>query len=368
MMKEIKFSSLLTYSAVAFLVLASCSKGQDQTAQQDNTISDSTEAVLATTPVDLEPVSDEIVLNGTVDCDESKLGKVFVPCSGKVSGISVQIGDHVERGQLLGVVHSIDAADYQKQLSDASAAITVAEREYRMKQDMLKSGMASDKDVEEARADLAVARAEQQRLSQVAGINGFAGRSDAMLRSPISGYIITKNIYNDSYIDDTNNDDPAFEIADISSVWVIGSVYENDIAKVHQGQRVYVTTASYPDKSYSGTIERIYSLLDNESRTMKVRVRLNNPGGLLKPGLFANIHVILPGKGESVPSVPASAMVFENGNQYVVVKTGRKQYSIKQVQVLKATDSRVYIQSGLDPGEQVVTRNALLIYNALTNL
>lgn len=357
----------LSFIGVIALLLASCSSNQnDQTASTD-AISDSTEAVLSTSPVTMEPVSDEIVLNGTVNCDESKLGKVFVPCSGKVSGIRVEIGDHVGQGQLLGIVHSTDAADYQKQLSDASAAITVAARDYRMKQDMQKSGMASDKDVEEARANLFVARAERQRLSQVAGINGFAGKSDATLRSPISGYIITKNIYNDSYIDDTNNDDPAFEIADISSVWVIGNVYENDIAKVHQGQKVYVTTASYPDKISTGVIDRIYSVLDSDSRTMKVRVRLNNPGGLLKPGMFATIHVIIPNADHWMPSVPSSAMVFENGNQYVVVKNGRKQYRVQEVQVAKTTDSRVYIQSGIDEGQKVVTRNALLIYNALTN-
>lgn len=357
----------LGFIGVVALLLASCNGNQNDTVQAADAISDSTEAVLATSSVTMEPVSEEIVLNGTVNCDESKLGKVFVPCTGKISGISVQIGDRVSKGQLLGVVHSTDAADYQKQLSDASAAIAVAARDYRMKQDMQKSGMASDKDVEEARANLYVARAEKQRLSQVAGINGFAGKSDAALRSPISGYIITKNIYNDSYIDDTNNDDPAFEIADISSVWVIGNVYENDIAKIHQGQKVYVTTASYPDKVSSGVIDRIYSVLDNDSRTMKVRVRLNNPGGLLKPGMFATIHVILPGAVHWMPSVPSSALVFENGNEYVVVRTGKKQYRVQEVVVAKSTDNRAYIQSGIDEGQTVVSRNALLIYNALTN-
>lgn len=353
---------------VAALLLASCSGNrQSGSVQPADAVGDSTEAVLETSAVKMEPVNDELVLNGTVNCDESKLGKVFIPCSGRLSGIKVEIGDHVNRGQLLGVVHSTDAADYQKQLSDASAAISVAAREYRMKQDMQNSGMASDKDVEEAHAALLVARAERQRLSQVAGINSFGRAGKAMLTAPISGYVITKNVYNNSYIDDTNNDDPAFEIADISSVWIIGSVYESDIAKVSQGQKVYVTTVSYPDKVYPGEIDRIYSVLDNESRTMKVRVRLDNPGGQLKPGLFATIHVVLPGEGREMPSVPASAMVFENGNDYVVVKTGRKQYKVRQVEVAKATGRDVFIRSGIEPGEQVVTRNALLIYNALTN-
>lgn len=352
----------------AALLLASCSgKGQNDASLTENEISDSTEAVLATTQVKMEPVNDELVLNGTVNCDESKLGKVFIPCSGKLSGIKVEIGDYVNRGQLLGIVHSTDAADYQKQMADANASIKVAAREYKMKQDMQKSGMVSDKDVEEAHAALLVAQAERQRLSQVAGINSFGGKGDATLTAPISGYVITKNVYNNSYIDDTNNDDPAFEIADISSVWVIGNVYENDIAKVRQGQKVYVTTVSYPGKAYGGTIDRIYSVLDNDSRTMKVRVRLDNPGGLLKPGLFATIHVILPGREQQMPAVSASAMVFENGNQYVVVRTGRKQYKVQQVEVAKTTDLMVYIQSGIEPGQQVVTRNALLIYSALTN-
>lgn len=364
----IKIHYLPAFCTLALLLAGtSCRRAAHGQGDNAGLVSDATEALLATEPARLEPVGDEITLNATVSCDESRLGKVYVPCSGKVGGIKVQIGDHVERGQLLGVVHSTDAAEYQKQLSVATAALGVAERQYRMKADMHSSGMASDKEVEEALADLEAAKAERRRLAQVEGINGFAGKADATLRSPISGYIITKNIYNDSYIDDTNNDDPAFEIADISSVWVIGNVYESDIAKVSQGQKVYVTTASYPGKSYPGTIDRIYSVLDSESRTMKVRVCLSNPGALLKPGLFATIHVVLPSCSGALPSVPAAAVVFENGKQYVVVHTGRKQYRLQEIAVAKATATRTYIQSGVEPGQQVVSRNALLIYNALTN-
>ena len=144
--------------------------------------------VVETTPVEMGSYGDELTLNGDVSCDERLVRKVFIPCSGRVSGLSVEVGDQVRRGQCLAVIHSEEAADYNKGLADADAQIRLAERDYEMKQDMRRSGMASDKEVGEARAALVVARAERSRLGAVAGINGFGGRATAVLRSPISGY------------------------------------------------------------------------------------------------------------------------------------------------------------------------------------
>lgn len=324
-------------------------------------------AILASGQVSTGFMYDEIILNGNVSCDESRMGKVFIPCSGRISGIRVEKGDHVSKGQYLATVHSTDAADYHKELSEADADIRMASREFRMKKDMEKSGMASDKDVSEAREKLLVSVAEKNRLRTIAGINGFASRSNAILRSPISGYVITKNVYNDSYIDNDDNDDPAFEIADLSDVWVIGDVYESDIAKVHTGERVYVTTTAYPGLSLLGTIDKVYSMIDDASKTMKVRVKLPNTNGRLKPGMFANIHVILPTHGRPMTYVPASAVVFENGNNYVIVDNGNHQYYKQQVHIIHATGDRDFISDGVRPGQKVVIKNALLAFNALSN-
>lgn len=361
--------SIMTIIALA----QSCTSGSKdgrQADQANQANADSTQLgangkVLSTATVTEGFMSDELILNGSVNCDESKVSKVFIPCSGKIQGVTVEVGDHVNRGQLLATVFSQDAADYEKELSDIHTEIKLAQRELSMKQDLRKSGMAADKDVEEARGRLDMAMAERSRLQSVAHVNGFSRQAHAALQSPISGYVFTKNVYNGSYIDDTNNDAPAFEIADLSSVWIIADVYESDIQKVHVGDRVYVTVMAYPGMAIDGNIDKIFRNLDTDSKTMKVRVRLANGNGKLMPGMFANVHLLLSGTGKRMMQVPAQSIVFENGNNYVVAADRQGKYHRQEVKVAHQDGQHAYITSGLNIGDRVVDKNALLEYNTL---
>lgn len=352
-------------------VLNSCQHSSlEQDKNERKQIADSITRILTTSLAQKALVCNELILNGDITCDESKIGKVYIPCSGKISDIQLQIGDYVKQGKQLAVIHSAEAAEYNKQLHETDTEIKLAQRELQMKLDLQRSGMSTDKEIEEARERLKVAKAEKMRLQSVANINNFSQLSHAVLTAPISGYIITKNIYNNSYIDNTNNDEPAFEIASLDDVWVIGNVYESDIAKIHQGERVYITTLSYPNEKFTGTIQRVYSIMDTVSKTMKVRVLLHNPKGMLKPGMFANIH-IQTGNNVSRTSVPEKAIVFENGHQYVVVQDNDKKqknhYHKQEVKIDHQSNDIVYISQGLKPGKKVVCKNALLIFNALNN-
>lgn len=351
------------YIIVITLAIVSC-RSNNNAPQKSN--KDSLKQVISTTTVKEKPMDDELLLNGNISCDESLMGKVFVPCTGRVNGIHVEVGDHVVRGQALAVVHSTEAAENTQNLSDAHAQLRVAIRELQMKKDMQTSGMASDKDVAEARAQVSLLKAQLNRLAIVSGINNYHQGSNAILRSPISGFIISKSIYNDSYVDESSNDTPAFEVADISRVWVIANVYESDIAKIHQGSNVYVTTTAYPDKIFTGRINKIYSMIDEDSKTMKVCITLSNPSGLLKPGMFASVHVSLQEQIHVALCVPAESVIFENGNDYVIVKHGST-YQRQQVTPIHNTGRYIWISSGVKPNDIVVCKNALLMYNALSD-
>lgn len=130
--------------------------------------------ILSTALVEAAGSNDELVLNGTVTCDERKVSKVFIPCCGKVQNVNCEIGDHVTKGQQLGKVFSQDAAEYEKQLADIANEKRLAERELAMKSELLESGMASEKDVLEAQSRLEMALAEQNRLQSVAGVQGLS--------------------------------------------------------------------------------------------------------------------------------------------------------------------------------------------------
>ncbi len=322
--------------------------------------------VTETEAVELRGIDDELVLNGDVMCDESLLRKVFVPCTGRVSGLTVETGDHVVRGQHLAMIHSEGAADYRKALNDADAEMRMAKRLLDMQTDMHKSGMASDKEVEEARERLLAAKAEHQRLSDVASINGYNGKANAALVAPISGYVIEKRIYNDSYVSEDANNEAAIEIADLHKVWVVADVYESDIAKVRQGAEVLVTTMAFPDAEFRGKIDKVYRVLDSESKTMKVRVNLDNKDEMLRPGMFASVRVSLSDNGKRMAAVPSAAVIFESGNDYVMVSTKRG-YERREVRVAHASSGYSFIASGVKEGEKVVTKNALLHFNASNN-
>jgi cobalt-zinc-cadmium efflux system membrane fusion protein len=354
-------TKILLLAATA-VMLAACSGKNKQAANEEHLDAQEKSRVVETTTVSEQPVSDELELNGEVACDEQLLRKVFIPCTGRVSGVSHVVGDYVQAGTLLGVVHSEQAADYHKGLADADAELRMANREYQMQRDMRASGMASDKDVEAARSRVTMAQAERSRLSTVAHIEGLGGRANALLRAPISGYITATNIFNDSYVSEDTNNEPAFEIADLRRVWVIADVYESDISKIHTGDAVVVTTVAYQGRKFIGHVDKINNVLDPDSRTMKVRVSLDNPHGLLKPGMFATAHVMTQRQSERLCCVPTEAVIFENGKNYVVVANGNK-YSRRAIQVAHNSSSYTWVSAGLRLNEKIVSKNALLLFN-----
>lgn len=318
-----------------------------------------------TTEVITGEMRGELVLNGDIACDESKLAKIFVPCTGKIQQIKVEIGDPVTKGQNLATVFSTDAAEHVKQMSEVNAQIRVAERNLSQLEDMYAVRMATEKDIQEAREALIILRAELERLERVAQVNGYSKMSTASLISPISGFVVAKTVFNDSYIDATNNDTPAFEIADVSTVWVMADVYESDIWKVHAGDSVAVSVAAYPNEKFFGVINKVYNILDNVSKTMKVRICLNNKNGLLKPGMFASVHIAISGDSRQMLQVPTASIVFENGHDYVVVCGEEKHLRRQQVKIAGYNDNVAFISSGINKGDMVVSENALMIFEAL---
>ena len=126
-----------------------------------------------------------------------------------------------------------------------------------------------------------------------------------------------------------------FTISGLSDVWVMADVYESDISKVSEGASVRISTLAYPDKMFAGTIDKVYHLLNSESKTMNVRIKLKNEEYLLKPGMFTNVSVKCKADGTSMPRIDAHALVFEGGKNYVVVVEPDQRLQVKEVDVYK---------------------------------
>jgi cobalt-zinc-cadmium efflux system membrane fusion protein len=151
----------------------------------------------------------------------------------------------------------------------------------------------------------------------------------------------------------------------MKDVWIWANVFESDITKVKKGYDAQITTLAYPGKVFNGKIDEISSVLDPDNKVMKVRVALNNSDMLLKPEMFTNVLITNSESTTSV-AIPASAVIFDSSKNYVVVYNSKCDLQVRSVNVIKTVDSVTYVASGLKPGDKVISKSQLLLYNALT--
>ena len=162
----------------------------------------------------------------------------------------------------------------------------------------------------------------------------------------------------------SDNSDNLFTIGDISEVWVWANVYETHISKIKEGYKAKVVTLAYPDTTFSGVVDKVNQILDPQTKVMKVRIRIPNANNQLKPEMFANI-MVLNREGRKTVTVPATAIVSDYGKNYVIVYHDKCKLELKQVGILKTVEGKTYITSGLKSGEQMISQNQVLLFNAL---
>ncbi|HTI59055.1 MAG TPA: efflux RND transporter periplasmic adaptor subunit [Mucilaginibacter sp.] len=304
----------------------------------------------------------EINLTGSIAADESKMVKIYPMVSGIAHDVNVQLGDVVSQGQTLAVMKSAEMAGFTKDYISAEADLRSAKRAYESTQDLYKSGLASQKDFEQAQSDYQKAEAENKRAGAVVNINKSNGQG-YLVKSPISGFVIEKNLTDNTQVR-ADNSSNLFTIADLSDVYVLINIYESDISNVQTGDPVKITTLSYPDKVFSGKIDKIYDMLDPDSKVVKARVKIENPGNKLKPEMFANV-TIKAKSGENLPVIDTRALIFDNDKDYVIVVDGNAKVHVQQVQIAKRVENRAYIRSGLKAGDRIVASRQLYLFESL---
>ena len=353
--------SCLVLACTIFL-LASCKHHEIIEAKDDKAVPDSIIDKTETAAVEMDNITESVKLNGKIIPNESKQAKVYALVSGKIKSLSVELGDYVKEGQTLAVLQSTEVAGVANDMSLAQSNADIARKSLESAEDLYKSNLATEKDLTTAKLEFNKANSELNRARQVSSITG-GDNATYLLKAPVSGNIIDKTITNNSEVRQDNSAS-LFTVADLSTVWVIASVYESDINKIHIGDNVIVNTLSAPDKNYNGRIDKIYDVLDPASRTMKVRISMLNPNNELKPEMFATINV--KGKTEGrMLSIPSKAVVLDDSRQYVVVKKDKQELQVKPVQVLKRIGDKAFI-TGLAEGEQVVTNSQVFLFEALT--
>ena len=337
-----------------------CQKKEDKTYSSVQTLSDSLVASLETAPVTLSKMVNEIKLNGHVTTNENLEAHVYALVSGKITNVYVENGDFVKKGQPLATIQSIETVDVTNQVLQSENQVEITRKNLQWQKELFVEQMATMQEVTQAEMDYKMALSDLSRNRQLADITG-GSKGIHTLKAPVTGYIIQKSITNASEVRSDHND-ILFTVADLSEVCILANVFESDIQKIHAENPVQIKTISGDEKIYSGKIDKIYQVLDNETRTMKVRINLKNPGNELKPGMFASALVMEEQK-EAMFSVPSQSIIIHNSKHYLILKKGNS-LATREVSIIKRINGATFIKN-VTKGEEVVVQNPVFLFDAL---
>jgi cobalt-zinc-cadmium efflux system membrane fusion protein len=310
----------------------------------------------------------QLTATGAVSPDVSRTVPVISLANGRVVDIKVRLDDYVKKGQLLIKVQSPDVSTafdaYLKAVNDEQ----LANKGYLRAKDLLQHGAISQAMFEQAedseknaKADLTAA---EEQL-KVIGVDKDNPSPIVSVYAPVSGVIISQNVTQAGAAGvSLSGSSTAFTIADLSRVWILCDVFENDLSKVKLGESAQIHINAYPDKVLTGRISDIGPVLDPSIRTAKVRIEVANPG-ILKLGMFVTA-TFESRTSQTYTAVPATAVLHLHDRDWIFVPAGGSQFKRTEVRGGKILPSgKQEILSGLEPGQKVVS-NALALESTVS--
>jgi membrane fusion protein, heavy metal efflux system len=307
----------------------------------------------------------ELKVTGAVNPDVARNVPVISLASGRVTEIDARLGDTVTKGQLLMKVQSADIsgayADYQQALADEG----LARKQFDRSKLLYERGAIALRDLEiaestEVKANVTI-KTTLEHL-RVLGVDPDHPSPIVEIRAPVSGVISDQQVTNAAGVQGLSSPSP-FTISDLTRVWIVCDVFENDLSSVRLGEPANIQLAAYPNRPIIGTISNIGPVLDPNIRTAKVRIEVENPG-LMRPGMFVTATFHGPSK-EPRAAVPALAILHLHDRDWVYVPANDKRF--RRVEVVGGDmlpGNMQEILSGLGPGQQVVA-NALEFQNTV---
>jgi membrane fusion protein, heavy metal efflux system len=351
-------------------------------------------------PAQNSAIEVEIVAPQTIAGVIPATGKILVPengvamigpvNAGRIVRLYAGQGTRVRKGQKLAELESADIdqaeADYLKALGDyenalrsSAAEIKLAQQSYDRNKQLYEQKITAGKNLQSAEHDLEVAKAAGEnsvngtkaalvaarRKLLLLGLNdatidALAKKTDLAatfsLNSPIDGIVVERNATVGASV---GTDANLFKIIDLSRVWIDADVFEKDLPRVRPGQEVKLTVTAFPQSTFSGRVILINSVVDPETRTVKVRTEVANPDGRLKPDMFANVQIVTDVNRAAI-SIPQSAVLNDEGKSIVFVADSNG-YKKRQVQPGIQNNDRVEIVDGLSAGDKVVVKGNYLL-------
>jgi cobalt-zinc-cadmium efflux system membrane fusion protein len=343
-------------------------------------------SAVAVEVVQIRTVKSDVTAPGRVVFNGNGVTPVFSQFSGRLVRLDAEVGATVRRGQVIGMIDTPDIvsseADYQQALSNertARTSLDLATRTRERAERLLAAEAIPQRDLQQAQADESHAKDDLERAQSAvkaargklqssgmsdAEIKGLAAGARAVNRivplvAPIGG-TVTERKAGVGQVVQPGAGDPLLMIADLSTVWINADLYEDQLASARTGAPVRIQTPAYPNETFAARVDQIGSTIDPDKHTVAVRCVVANPGGRLKPGMFASV-ILSSAAQQTALTVPASALVTEGDERSVFVEESPGRYVKRPVETGGEADGAVLIRSGLTEGERVVVRGGLLI-------
>ncbi|MBQ6742833.1 MAG: efflux RND transporter periplasmic adaptor subunit [Bacteroidales bacterium] len=268
--------TIIPHSLALVLLFVACNGGQDAEIAVPSAVES---APSAAKPSWAKAPDTTLTLMGTIVADPSRTERIVAPVDGRVEGLAARVGDDVSAGTLIARLLGRESAERNIQRRQVESEYYLADRDMKLKSSLYNDGLVSECELTEAmeRREVALTALTQQAVVATGDIK--ASRNGTVLR---------RDVTNGQYV---QAGELLLEVSDISTVQVLADVYESDISRVHVGDSVTVTTLAHPSAPLRAAIDKVYSALDPDSKTMKVRITLRNSDRHLLPGMFATITV-----------------------------------------------------------------------------
>jgi len=356
------------------VALVGCGAGGSKvaaTSDSQNPVSPSVEYVapdpkgIQTQAARTSTIPEYLDLPAHIEADPTRVVHVFAPAGGRIVEMKVRPWDRVEKGQTLAMLESSDlaraVADYHKALADQQ----VKQKAFARSQDLLEHNAISEKDLEQAQGDAQQSQAEVEAAReqvQVFGMDPDHASTQLLVKAPRSGVILDIGAAPGEFSQALSAPAPLATVADITSVWAVGDIYEQDLSAAKSGEEAQVTLNAYPNQNWTGRVGVVSDAVDSATRTLHVRVVLPNDGSRIKPGMFGAIR-ILRSSAQGI-LVPAAAVIREGNDAYVFVGKGNGRFERRAVKIGRMLDGSIEIISGVNSGETIVSEGTLLLRSA----
>ena len=307
------------------------------------------------------PTTSELVVTGAVTPDVSRNVPVVSLASGRVTAIHARLGDTVQKGQLLLTIRSDDVSGGYSNYRKAIADERLSKAQFERAKDLYEHGAIALNDLQIVQDTEDKAKVDLETMSEhlrLLGNDPDKPNGTVDIFAPASGVITDQQVTNASAVQAFNTPSP-FTISDLSYVWIVCDVYENDLASVKLGDTAEISLNAYPDRGFTGTVSNIGAILDPNIRTGKVRIEVRNPG-IMRLGMFVKATFRGQTK-ETHTAVPADAVLHMHDRDWVYVPApGNKFRRLEVVSGDLLPGNLQEIKSGIAPGQQLVT-NALVL-------